>query len=308
MTAKCNLIIDSCSDLPCSMLAREGIDVIHLSYVLNGASIDDDLFESRSPHDFYDSMRNGLHYTTSQISAAEIEEAFLKAIRADMPTVYLAFSSGLSGCYETAMLVLGQLKEKYPDAPIYVVDTLVGSTPEGLLVAEAIRLRDHGMSAEELVAWVEEARFFVQTLFMVDDLEALHRGGRLPASVALVGSKLDVKPLLAFDTEGCLSLVGIARGRKKGVRQMAEFFAKAHDTNSQGSMVGVGNADCPRDADRLAELIERTDENVMVLKSNVGPTIGSHVGPGMVSLSFWGSDRRESLSVADRIARKVKTA
>jgi len=306
--AKCNLIIDSCADLPYEMLDREGIDVVHLSYILNGAVRPDDLFESQSPHEFYESMRKGAQYTTSQVSAAEISEAFRKAIETGTPTVYLAFSSGISGSYDTAMLAWSEFKREHPDAPIYVVDTLLGSTPEGVLVTEAIKLRDRGISAEELVAWVKEARFFVHTMFMVDDLDALHRGGRLPKSIAAAGSKLDVKPLLSFDTTGNLTVVGIARGRKKGLRQMAEFFEKTHDTAAMERTAGVGNADCPHDAERLRDLLRQRDDSVMVQLTNVGPTIGSHVGPGMVSLSFWGPDRRESLSIADRIAARVKTS
>ena len=112
---------------------------------------------------------------------------------------------------------------------LYIVDLKLGSAPEGLLVAEAIRQRNNGLTASELAAWAEEARYYVHTLFMVDDLTALKRGGRIPASIALAGTKLDVKPLLTFDIEGRLSMVGVVRGRKKGLRRMAEFYEKGHN-------------------------------------------------------------------------------
>lgn len=158
---------------------------------------------------------------------------------------------------------------------------------------EALRQRESGLTAEEMVAWAEEARYFVQTLFMVDDLDALHRGGRIPASVAFAGSKLDLKPLLNFDTNGKLSLAGASHGRKKGLKQLASFYEKAH-------------ADSEKDADRVCELLAKQDDSITVIKHNIGATIGSHVGAGMVSISFWGTDRREALSVADKIARKVR--
>ena len=191
-----------------------------------------------------------------------------------------------------------------PDAPIFIVDLLIGSTPEGLLVLEALRQRERGLTAEEMVAWAEEARFFVQTLFMVDDLDALHRGGRIPASVAFAGSKLDLKPLLNFDTNGKLSLAGASHGRKKGLKQLAAFYEKSHAENSKIAL--IGHADSEKDADRVCELLAKQDESITVIKHNIGATIGSHVGAGMVSISFWGSDRREALSVADKIARKVR--
>lgn len=155
-----------------------------------------------------------------------------------------------------------------------------------------------------MVAWAEEARYFVQTLFMVDDLDALHRGGRIPASVAFAGSKLDLKPLLNFDTNGKLSLAGASHGRKKGLKQLASFYEKAHAEHSNFAL--IGHADSEKDADRVCELLAKQDDSITVVKHNIGATIGSHVGAGMVSISFWGSDRREALSVADKIARKVR--
>lgn len=169
---------------------------------------------------------------------------------------------------------------------------------------EALRQRESGLTAEEMVAWAEEARYFVQTLFMVDDLDALHRGGRIPASVAFAGSKLDLKPLLNFDTNGKLSLAGASHGRKKGLKQLASFYGKAHAENNNFAL--IGHADSEKDADRVCELLAKQDESITVIKHNIGATIGSHVGAGMVSISFWGEDRREALSVADKIARKVR--
>lgn len=238
--------------------------------------------------------------------AAAIEAAWRRAAENGIPTVYLCFSSGLSSNYSTAAALLAQVKEEFPDAPLYLVDLMIGSTPEGLLVLEALRQRDSGLSTEELVEWAEQARYFVQTAFMVDDLDALHRGGRIPASVAAAGSALNVKPLLTFDTSGHLALTGAARGRKKGLKQMADFFAKEHDTQGGSPVVLIGNADCPKDAEALRDLLAKQDESITVVQHNIGATIGSHVGPGMVSISFWGGDRRENMSVADRIAAKIK--
>lgn len=304
MSAKCNLIIDSCCDLPLELVQQEGVDLLDFNYIIDEKTYKDDFYQSITPKEFYDNIRNGATPSTSQVAPAETEAAFRRAIESGVPTVYLCFSSGISSNYSTAYAICNQLKAENPDAPIYIVDLLIGSTPEGLLVLEALRQRERGLTAEEMVAWAEEARFFVRTLFMVDDLDALHRGGRIPASVAFAGSKLDLKPLLNFDTNGKLSLAGAAHGRKKGLKQLAGCYEKDHAENSKVAL--IGHADCEKDADRLSELLAKQDESITVIKHNIGATIGSHVGAGMVSISFWGSDRRESLSVADKIARKVR--
>jgi DegV family protein with EDD domain len=309
MAEQCNLIFDSCCELPKDIWQKPGVSMLHFSYTDAGKNYMDDMYETISAHEFYENMRNGATPMTSQPAQSEIEDAFRAAIRSGVPTVYLAFSSGISGAYEGAMVALDRMKEEFgEDIPVHVVDLKVGSTPESLVCLEAIRQRDKGLSAMQMVEWAQEARYFVHTMFMVDDLEALRRGGRIPAGIAIAGAKLDVKPLLSFDIDGKLSLVGVARGRKKGLKRMADYFEKVHPTDEGAPMVAIGNADCPKDAEKLRDMIEHDHENALFLPTSIGPTIGCHVGPAMVSCCFWGSDRRESLSVSDRIANRVKSS
>lgn len=311
----CNIIVDSCCELPRSFCENEGLTVLNFTYTervlgSEGLTGTDDMFESCSVHDFYSKMRHGAEPMTSQPSQAVFEEAFATAADSGIPTVYLAFSSGLSGCYEGACTALERLCDERgataEELGIYIVDLKLGSTPQGLIIAEAVRQRDRGLTATELVKWAQEARYYVQTMFMVDDLDALHRGGRIPAGVAVVGGKLDVKPMLTFDIDGKLSMVGVARGRKKGLRRMAEFFAKSRNADMYSNIAAIGNSDAPADAKRLRELISKQDETTMFLETSIGPTIGCHVGPGMVSVSFWGDDRRKQTSISDKIAGMVK--
>ncbi len=314
-TRKCNIIVDSCCELPRDFCEKEGLTVLNFTYTEQalgegGLTGTDDMYESLSAHDFYSAMRRGAQPMTSQPSQLVFEEAFAAAADSGVPTVYLAFSSGLSGCYDGACMALDRLCEARgrtaDEFGLYIVDLKLGSTPQGLIIAEAARQRDRGLTATELAAWAKEARYYVQTMFMVDDLEALHRGGRIPASVAVVGGKLDVKPLLTFDIEGKLSVVGVARGRKKGLRRMAEFFDKNRNADMYSNIAAIGNADAQVDARRLCELIQKQDDTTMFLETSIGPTIGCHVGPGMVSVSFWGDDRRAQSSISDRIAGMVK--
>ena len=306
MDIKCNLIIDSCCDLPYEVVDRDGVYLLKFPYLDDEGEHLDDLYRSRSAHDFYESMRNGSEPQTAQIPMPALREAFEWAHEQGKPAVYLSFSSGLSGTFDTACLFLDQVKQEIPDLDVRMVDTKLASIAEAFLVYEALRQREKGLTADEMVAWAEEARYFVDRQFMVDDLEALRRGGRIPSSVAYAGSKLDVKPLLGIDADGKLALTGVARGRKKGIRALHEYYMKRRSSDAPGQNVVIGNADCPKDAARLKEALEKEAPGLLCLVCNIGPVIGSHVGTDMLAVVFWGHDKRENLSVADRIARKVK--
>lgn len=308
MDTKCNLILDSTCDLPREVWDVPGVTMLHFTYTNEEETYIDDLFASRSPKDFYDWMRAGAAPFTSQPTQGEFEDAFREAAKSGVPTVYLAFGHALSGCYEGAVVALERIKEEMGnDIEVYVVDTMLPCSPQGLLVAEALRLRARGMSAEDLISWAEEARYFINVLFMVDNLESLAHGGRIPSGVAGVGDMLDVKPLLSIDLEGALTFSGVARGRKKGIKRLAEYFEKNRSMEGDSRYVVTGNADCPRDAEKFSAMLTDIDDSALIIEHDIGPTIGSHVGPGMISVAFWGRDRRENLSISERIANKVKS-
>lgn len=306
MTANCTLIIDSCCDLPRDAVSADGVQVLNFNYNNKTGSHADDMYESLTAHEFYESMREGDEPTTSQVTLGEFLEAFKGAYEQGKPAVFLSFSSALSGSYASALIAADQIKQEHPDFELYVVDTKLASVAEGLLIYEAIRQHQNGMTAKELAEWAEEALYYVHGYFMVSDLESLHRGGRIPASVAFAGSKLDAKPLLGFGLDGSLALMGVARGRKKGMKALIEYYERNREENTEGGVFLTGNADCPKDAQRLAELLHKVDEDAIVIECSIGPVIGCHVGPDMLALVFWGKDRRETVSVVDRIANKVK--
>ena len=302
----CNVIIDSCCDLPASVVDVPGVEVLKFPYLLDDEEHVDDMYTSMSPHDYYEKLRKGSQTSTAQIPVTVFLDAFERAVASGVPTVYLSFTSGLSGSCDTAMLLRDQVVAEHPEAELYVVDTKLASIAEGVLIYEAIRQRANGLTAKELVDWANEARFFVNELFMVDDLDALRRGGRIPASVAFAGAKLDVKPMLDISLDGRLSLVSVARGRKKGLRQLADFYQKHAVDIGEGGYVVIGSADCPKDVERLKAEICKIDDTVLFLETSIGPVIGGHVGPAMIAISFMGMDSREDLSVSDRIARRVR--
>lgn len=309
MPAQFILMTDSCCDFTAADLERAQVPYLPFTYTEankpdGGLSGVDDLFQSRTAHDFYDRIRWGATPLTSQPSQIEYEKAFKKLAEQDLPCVLITLSSGLSGAYNGAVLARERVEEELGHPiNLYIVDSLLGSTSQYLLIEEAIRQRDKGLSVQEFIKWVEDARYQVRTIFMVDNLDTLHHGGRIPRSVALVTSALDAKPLLTWKLDGSLTIVGVARGRKKAMKRMVEYYQKNVSSAVYPPVAAIGNADCEHDGTRLAATLIDIDDSIRVLPSTIGPTIGSHVGPGMLSLVFWGSDRRDKKNA---ISDKVK--
>lgn len=291
-----NLLVDSPSELSHEFVQQYDIEVLNFSYYERGdgklAGIDD-MFQSTSSQAFYNAMRRGAAPFTSQPSRVQYEELFRKLHATGKPTLYLCFDSAISGAYEGAMTVFEKMqKQEGQKIPILIVDTKLASTPLNMLCYEAALRRDKGMSIEELATWAEDAHNYLYTNFMIDDLAILARGGRIPKSAATVGSALHIKPILTIKLDGSLSVTGFARGRNKGLRKLADTYLSLHDPKNP--IVGIGNADCEEDASKLRQLIQKgLGKNPEVLSSHIGPVIGCHVGPGMISCCFWGARHEE---------------
>lgn len=296
MPTKCNLIVDSCCELPPALLDREGVFLLNYVYTLDGETHIDDMYQSISAHEFFESMRAGATPQTSQLPVPMLTEVFTRAMGADRPAVFLSFSGGLTGTLDTAQVVYQGLCDENPDGqPILFFDTKLAATAEGLFIHEALIQWEKGLTADEMIEWATCAAPYVNEMFVVDDLDALRRGGRIPSAVAAIGAKLDVKPLLDIDIrDGSLHSCGLARGKKKAIKQMVGLFTKLIPEHDRaGRLVMVGDADAPEDARRLEEMLRKTAPDLEVMHLPIGPVIGSHVGPGMVSLSFWGPDSRK---------------
>jgi len=304
--AQCRLIIDSCCDLPRSIIDESGVDLVQFPFQMNDGEHLDDLWASMEPKDFYNRLRNGEVSGTAQIPIASLTELFENAAQDGTPTVFPVFSSGLSGTFETVDRLAQQMREQHPDFELYVVDTRLASIAEGLLVYEAIRQRDRGLTAQQLAEWVEEAQWYVNAQFTLDGLEHLRRGGRIPDIAAIAGSKLDIKPMLTFSPDGTLAFSGVARGRKKALKALAKYYDERHSDGGSDRTVLVASADDEGAAKWVADHLDRRDTALPVIHCSIGPVIGSHVGPGMVAVVFWGPDRRERMSVADKIASRFE--
>ena len=202
----------------------------------------------------------------------------------------LAFSSGLSTTYQSAVIAAEELKERYPDRKILVVDSLCASLGQGLLAFHAAKKRDAGMPMEALARWLEENRLHLCHWFTVNDLMYLKRGGRISAATAVMGTMLSIKPILHVDNEGHLVSVGKVRGRKASIQALAEKvgeLARGYDN----PVMFISHGDCPEDAQYLADLLKQRYGVKEVYINYVGAVIGSHSGPGTLALFFLGDHR-----------------
>ena len=282
------IVTDNCCDFPTAMYEEMNLSVVPL--VVRFQEKEVSLYSEQWLKDMYDGMRAGEVATTSAVNPQGWEEVIEPVLAAGEDALVLTFSSGLSTTYQSAVIAATELAEKYPDRKIRVVDTLCASLGQGLLVWYACKKRDEGMSLEDLYNWVEENKPHVCHWFTVDDLMYLKRGGRVSAATALVGTMLQIKPVLHVDDEGHLINVAKARGRKAAIEALAK---KVGETGLPGEndTVFISHGDCQEDVDTLTNILKEKYGVKNVFSYYVGAVIGSHAGPGTLALFFLGSKR-----------------
>ena len=284
------LMTDSTADLPESYLTEHEIGCVHLSYILDEETYGHG--KELSVKDFYDSMRAGKMPTTSQVNPEEAKAYFETLLEQDKEILYLSFSSGLSGTYNSARIAADDLMEERKDCKIMVVDTLAASLGEGLLVHKAMELRDAGKSMEEVADWVETHKQNLVHSFTVDDLFHLHRGGRVSKTAAVLGTLAGIKPVLHVDQDGHLVMIDKVRGRKKSLSALVDYME--HHVGSYrdcNNIIFISHGDALEDAQFVAAQVKERFGIDSFLINPVGPTIGAHSGPGTIALFFMGDER-----------------
>lgn len=284
------IITDSACDLTRDYIKNNNIGLLSLILNLNGQAIKDDLGETLSYKDFYNKMREGATPTTSQINAHEFEEEFIKYIKNGDSIIYISLSSNLSGTFNSANIAKNNLMDEYPNANIYLVDSLSVSVGQGLLVAKACEMRDSGIGAEEIVNWLEENKRKVIHSILIDDLNHLKRGGRISGATAAIGGLLNIKPTLFLDDEGKLIQGEKIKGKKKALRFLVnEVREKAVDTENE--ILYICHGDCLEEAETLRDMILEEVKFKNVIINYVGNVVGAHTGPGVLAAVFLGSNR-----------------
>lgn len=281
------LVTDSACDILPEKLAEWKVEMIPLAYLFTDTGRE--LMDHEEPiREFYKSMRDGRVAKTSSVNENQFVNAFTPILEAGKDILYLAFSSGLSVTCENGRKVAAALQEKFPERKITVIDSLAASAGQGLFVYRAVQNRDKGMSLEENTKALEADILHVCHWFTVDDLVYLKRGGRISRTTALLGTALNVKPVMHVDNEGHLIKVTQVRGRKKSIRRMAEALG---ETILPDSPIFISHGDCIEDAETLKDILENEYGKKVMLITFVGSVIGAHSGPGTLALFFMGTRR-----------------
>ena len=289
-------ILSCCStaDLTKEHFNRRSINYICFHYAIDGEEHIDDLGESIPFDVFYDRIAKGADTRTSQINISEYVAYFTEFLEQGKDIVHVTLSSGISGTVNSARNAALIAKERYPERNIYIVDSLAASSGYGLLMDAAADKRDAGMSAQELVDWLEENKLKMHHWFFSTDLSTFVRGGRISKTSAVFGGLLEICPLLNVDNQGRLIARSKIRTKKKVIveieKRMEQFAENGLDYSGK---CYISNSACLEDAQAVAKLIEERFPklNGKVEIYNVGTTIGSHTGPGTVALFFWGAER-----------------
>lgn len=277
------IVTDSGIDMPKNWIDQQNnFRMLNLSYLMDGVShISDGTDESIKA--FYDMMRAGKMPKTSQVTPEMWEECFRSILANGDDVLAITFSGGLSGTASAAFMAAEEVREDYPDRKLIVIDSLQASAGEGLMVHYALENRANGMSLEDNAHWVEQNIQNFVAWFTVDDLMHLHRGGRVSAASAIVGSLVRIKPIMRVDENGKLAVYEKAAGRKRSIRILAEKII-ADIVNPQEQIIHISHGDCLEEAQSLADMIKAALPVKDVRISYVGAVIGSHTGPGVIAI------------------------
>ena len=276
---------DSTVDLPKEYLAEKNIPIMALTYILDGVTYEDG--NGLTGEEFYNKIREGAMPTTSQVNPEQARAALEPFVKEGKDIIHIAFTSGLSGSYNSVRIAAEELAEEYPERKIVVIDSLCAAMGEGMLLYKAIELKEQGKSFDEIVEWVENNKLHVCHDVTVDDLFHLHRGGRVSKTSAIVGSMIKIKPIIHVNDEGKLIVIGKERGRKKSLMTLVDRMEekmKGYDND----VFMIVHGDAPEDAEFVKnEMIKRFGvTNIMI--NCLGSVIGSHTGPGVIAIFYMG--------------------
>jgi len=282
------IITDTCCDFPAEMYGELNLRVVPLAVLYKGVNYDS--YTEQWLRDLFEGLRKGETASTAAVNPEQWASYIEPVLEAGDDALVLCFSSGLSTTYQSAVIAAEDLKEKYPNQQIRVVDTLCASLGQGLLVYYACRKRDEGLSLEALTDWCEETKMHLCHWVIADDLMYLKRGGRVSAASAVAGTLLQIKPLIHMDNAGKLIPVGKIRGRKAAIKALCD---KVGETGIPGvnDTIFICHGDCEEDAKTLSAMLQEKYGTKKVFYYYIGAVIGSHAGPGTMAVFYLGNER-----------------
>lgn len=284
-----SIVTDSAANLPMKLLKQHEITAIPFTSYLNGEEFPCDSLEAFDDHAYYEAIRSGARITTSQINPDRYVEYLQPMLERGEDILFVGVSSGISGSFASAQLACKLLKESFPDRTIRLVDSLSAALGEGLLALQGARMRLEGLTLESTAQQLEKLRTRIYHLFTVDDLQHLSRSGRISHLAATIGSVLRIKPILKGSDEGKIVASGKERGRRRVLQLMAQKYADLV-CDAKNHPIAISHADCPQDAEALADLIRASCPPQDVIIAKHEPVTGGHIGPGALALFFFGAD------------------
>lgn len=279
---------DSTADLPAEYLKEHNVFIHPLYYNIEGNVYGGD--KDLEPSDFYAKMRSGIMPTTMASNPDFVHKAFTKQVEDGYDVLHISFSSALSSSYNNAAVNAREICEEHPEAKITVIDSCAASMGQGLLVHKAVMLKEQGKSMEEVAEWIEANKDHFCHEFTVDNLFHLHRGGRVSKTTAIIGTLINVKPVLHVDQQGRLIPLLNVRGRKKALMKLVDLMEEKVK-GYENDIVFISHGDCLEDAQFVADQIKERFGITNFMINYVSPTIGTHSGPGTVALFFMGSEK-----------------
>ena len=290
------IMTDVAADLPKTYADKwENFHIIPMNYQIDGEEKVYECGDEKNIHEFYERLRNGSLSTTSQIMLETYLQTFGPLLKNGDEILYVCFSSGLSGTYETSLMAQKMLSEEISTGKLVIVDSLCASVGEGLLVHYALECRKQGMNIDQVAEWVVNHRQNLVHWFTVTDLFFLKRGGRVSAASAALGSMLKIKPVMDVNFEGKLIAEYKVQGRKKSLKELVDQTVKAADPKIGPQTIFIGHGDCEEDA---RYVLEKLKEEGLPIKeamiTPIGTIIGSHSGPGTLALFSYGKGRYTS--------------
>ena len=291
-------VLSCCStaDLSDEYFKKRNIPYVCFHFELGGIDYLDDCGKSVTPEEMFKRMDAGEDTKTSQVSVGEYSAHFEQFLKEGKDILHLTLSTGISGTYNAACIAANELKEKYPDRKLYIVDSLAASSGFGLLVDKLADMRDAGVGIDELHAWAEDNKLRLHHWFFSTDLTYYIRGGRVSKVAGFFGTALNICPLLNVDFQGRLIPREKIHGKKKVIKRIVEKMEEfAEDGTNYSGKCFISHSACMDDAREVADLVEANFPKLSgkVEIFPIGATIGSHTGPGTVALFFWGKKRED---------------
>ena len=280
------IMVDTSCDLPGEYLEEHGLEMIPIPFTLDGVQHSGGHWQEIEDREFYKALGSGSVAGTALINPETLVQEFSGYAERGEALLVILLSSGLSGTYQNSVIALDEVRGKYPDCDIHTVDSINAAGGIGLLTTLAVKKRAEGLSAGDTAAWLEQKKNSCVSLFTVDDLMYLHRGGRLTKLSAVAGSIIGIKPLLNVAPDGTLTLKDKVRGRQGALKTIVSQMVRSLDPEASLDTVIISHTNCLEDAETTASLVKSSVDAKEVVVVMMGPVIGAHVGPGTIALFF----------------------